>query len=145
MEYRLVSMQYIRDPTSNPGCDSIKYLFCLLPNEWIGAVALQLSWNCCISTMLKFNWLTVYLSYIINTFDTKTVHGVNKELTYRSIRNRKTENPWLPVPYSIKASCFCELGRQKRQSYEPCSSQKWFAFVEYGTRCQEFSVFLYIV
>ena len=27
--------------------------------------------------------------------------------TYRSIRNRKTENSWY-VPYSIKANLFCE-------------------------------------
>ena len=29
--------------------------------------------------------------------------------TYRSARNRKTENSRLLVPYSIKANCFCEL------------------------------------
>ena len=46
---------------------------------------------------------------------------------YRSARNRKTENSWLLVPYSIKANRFCELRRQKIQTYEPCSSQKWFA------------------
>ena len=63
-----------------------------------------------------------------------------KKKAYRSIRNRWTENSWLLVPYSTKANHFCELRRQKIQTYEPCSSTKRFAFVEYGTRSQEFSV-----
>ena len=64
---------------------------------------------------------------------------------YRSIRNRKTENSWLLVPYSTKANHFCEVKRMNIQIYEPCSSQKRLAFVEYGTRSQEFSVFLFLI
>ena len=40
----------------------------------------------------------------------------------------------LLVPYSTKANAFCELGRKKIGKNEPCSPQKAFAFVEYGTR-----------
>ena len=40
----------------------------------------------------------------------------------------------LIVPYSTKANAFCELGRKKIGKNEPCSPQKAFAFVEYGTR-----------
>ena len=42
-----------------------------------------------------------------------------KSLNYISARNRKTENSWLLVPYSIKANHFCESIRQKIQTYEP--------------------------
>ena len=35
---------------------------------------------------------------------------------------------------STKANAFCELGRKKIGKNEPCSPQKAFAFVEYGTR-----------
>ena len=40
----------------------------------------------------------------------------------------------LLVPYSTKANAFCELGRKKIGKNEPCSPQKAFAFVEFGTR-----------
>ena len=63
---------------------------------------------------------------------------------YRSVKNRKTENSWLLVPCSTKANCFCELRRQKIQTYEPCCSKERFAFIEYGTRSQEFSVYLFL-
>ena len=61
--------------------------------------------------------------------------------TYRSAKDRKIENSWLLEPYSTKANHFCELRRQKVQTHEPCSSQKRFPVVEYGTRSQELSVF----
>ena len=48
---------------------------------------------------------------------------------YRSAKNRKTENSWLLVPYSIKANHFFELRRQNIQTYEACISQKRFAFI----------------
>ena len=38
------------------------------------------------------------------------------------------------VPYSTKANASCELGRKKIGKNEPCSPQKAFDFVEYGTR-----------
>ena len=40
----------------------------------------------------------------------------------------------LLAPHSTKANAFCELGRKKIGKNEPCSPQKAFAFVEYGTR-----------
>ena len=40
----------------------------------------------------------------------------------------------LLAPYSTKANAFRELGRKKIGKNEPCSPQKAFAFVEYGTR-----------
>ena len=40
----------------------------------------------------------------------------------------------LLVPYPTKANAFCELGRKKIGKNEPCSPQKAFGFVEYGTR-----------
>ena len=46
-----------------------------------------------------------------------------------------SELEWhLLVPYSTKANAFCELGRKKIGKNEPCSPQKAFGFVEYGTR-----------
>ena len=57
----------------------------------------------------------------------------------RTVKKRKTTPQSEPerqllVPYSTKANAFCELGRKKIGKNEPCSPQKAFAFVEYGTR-----------
>ena len=55
---------------------------------------------------------------------------------------QKTPGSLYHIHYSIKANRFCEFRRPKIQTYEPCSSQKRFAFIEYGTKILEFSVFL---
>ena len=60
--------------------------------------------------------------------------------SYRSIKNRKTENAWLLVPYSTKANHFCELRRQQIQTYEPWTITEeicfcWIWYKEPGVFC----------
>ena len=69
-------------------------------------------------------------------------HHEKKARNYRSVRNRKTENSWLLVPYSTKANHFCELHGSHVCPFCLLNSQKQLAFIEYGSRSQEFSVFV---
>ena len=45
----------------------------------------------------------------------------------------------------IGKTFFCELHGSYVWIFFLLNSQKWFAFVEYGTRSQEFSVFLFLI
>ena len=59
----------------------------------------------------------------------------NKVVSNKEEEDKEETTPerQLLVPYSTKANAFCDLGRKKIGKNEPCSPQKAFAFVEYGT------------
>ena len=64
---------------------------------------------------------------------------------YQKQKDRKTENSWLLVPYLTKANHFCELYGPYVCLFCLLSSQKQLAFIDYDSRSQEFSVFLFLI